>query len=253
MGDLLGFFKPGLALLQVARQRLVLLVCTPAVSDVLDRTEYFVPSPRGVSFHSPDRMYSAQFADGADDTMFHRSIHSTANDTFNCLENMLPIVRVHHFADQRHVNGALLWRQSVDAIKFGGPSHAVRDEVPLIVTDLGDTLGLLQPCFAFLKVPGQYLTLVIGSFALCDVCHHTGIFEAAGAVSSCMRNYVDVFDDPVRAEDSMFDIQIHATLRGMIPKLLQASAVLGVNSVEYEIECRVRFSRETQNFVGFVR
>jgi hypothetical protein len=42
----------------------------------------------------------------------------------------------------------------------------------------------------------------------------------------------------------MFNIQIHAALRGTISKLLQAVAVLGVNSVEYEIECWIRFSRE---------
>jgi hypothetical protein len=33
----------------------------------------------------------------------------------------------------------------------------------------------------------------------------------------------------------MLEIQIHAALRGAIPDLSQAFAVLGVNSVEYEV------------------
>jgi hypothetical protein len=51
----------------------------------------------------------------------------------------------------------------------------------------------------------------------------------------------------------MFDIQIHTILSGTVPKLLQPVAILGVNSVEYQIECGIRFSREAQDSVGLVR
>ncbi len=51
----------------------------------------------------------------------------------------------------------------------------------------------------------------------------------------------------------MLDIQVHAVLRGTIPDLLQALPILGVNSVEYEVERRIRFSCEAQNSVSFVR
>jgi len=198
MSDLLGFFKPGFALLQVARQRLVLFLCALAAGDVLDRTKYFVRSARCVSFHSPDGLYSTHFAGGADDTMFYRSVHSTTNDVFSCPENEFPIIRVHHFPNHRHINGPFLWRQSVDAIKFGGPSHPVGNKVPFIVPDLGDTLSFLKPCFAFLQAARQGLAFFIDMFALGDVGHYAHIFEVAGAVSSSMRNYPNIFDDAVR-------------------------------------------------------
>ena len=51
----------------------------------------------------------------------------------------------------------------------------------------------------------------------------------------------------------MLDIQVNAVLRGAIPELLQALPVLGVKSVEYQIDRRICFSGEAQNFVCFVR
>jgi len=51
----------------------------------------------------------------------------------------------------------------------------------------------------------------------------------------------------------MFDIQIHTILSGTVPKLLQPVAVVRVNSVENQIERRIRLSCEAQNFVGFIR
>jgi len=50
----------------------------------------------------------------------------------------------------------------------------------------------------FLEGSGTVPPLVIGSFAFGDVCYYTGIFEVAGVVPSCMRNYMNVSDDPVR-------------------------------------------------------
>ena len=51
----------------------------------------------------------------------------------------------------------------------------------------------------------------------------------------------------------MFNIQVHTILSGTVPEFLQPVAVLGVNSVKYQIECGVRFSCEAQNSVGLVR
>jgi hypothetical protein len=109
---------------------------------------------------------------------------------------------------------------------------------------MGNTLSFFKSCFAFLKTPGQFLALVIGSFAFGDVCYYAGIFEFAGVVSSRMCDYMDVSDNTVWQENFMLDIQIDAALRGTIPKMLQAVAVRGVNSVEYKIECGIGFSRE---------
>ena len=61
--------------------------------------QIFVRSARCVSFHSPDGLDSTHFAGGADDTMFRRSVHSATNELFSCPENILPIIRVHHFAN----------------------------------------------------------------------------------------------------------------------------------------------------------
>jgi hypothetical protein len=55
---------------------------------------------------------------------------------------------------------------------------------------------------------------------------------------------MDVSDDPVWQENSMLDIQIHAASCGTVPKVLQAVAVLWVNSVECQIECGIGFSCE---------
>jgi len=51
----------------------------------------------------------------------------------------------------------------------------------------------------------------------------------------------------------MLDIQIHSAPSGAIPELLQAVPVVGVNSVEYQIERKVRFSCEAQDSASFVR
>ncbi len=38
----------------------------------------------------------------------------------------------------------------------------------------------------------------------------------------------------------MLDIQVYSVLRGAIPELLQAVPVVGVNSIEHQIEGEVR-------------
>jgi len=118
---------------------------------------------------------------------------------------------------------------------------------------MGDALSFFKSCFAFLQPEGQGLPFFIGISAFRDVCHYADIFEVAGIISSGMCNYMNMFEDPVGQENSMFDIQIHAVLSGAIPDLLQAASILRVNSVECQIKRRIRFSCETQNFVGFVR
>src|ERR1700740_1777087 len=68
-----------------------------------------------------------------------------------------------------------------------------------------------------------------------------------------MGNRVQVLDIAIGQENSMLNIQTHAVLCGTIPDLSHAIQVLRVNSVEYQVERRIRFSREAQNSVGFVR
>src|SRR5580692_13012504 len=51
----------------------------------------------------------------------------------------------------------------------------------------------------------------------------------------------------------MLDVQVHAVLRGTIRQLSHTVQVVRMNSIENQVESRIRLSRETQNFVGFVR
>src|ERR1700756_5393219 len=51
----------------------------------------------------------------------------------------------------------------------------------------------------------------------------------------------------------MLDIQIHAVPRGTVLDLSHPVQVFWVNSVEYQVERRIRFSCEAQNSVGLVR
>src|ERR1700756_2197900 len=198
-------------------------------------------------------MDSTHFAIGPYNPMFRLRVHSAANGFLSCPENMFSIIRVDHFTYHRHINGTLLRGQSVDAIEFVRPGHAIRNEIPIVVADVGDALRLFKPGFTFLQVARQCLALFLGAFAFSDVGNYAHVLEIARAVSSGMRNGVDVPDGAVRQQNSMLDIQVHAVLRGAIPELLHAISVLGVNSVEYEIERRIRFSCEAQNCVGFVR
>jgi hypothetical protein len=51
----------------------------------------------------------------------------------------------------------------------------------------------------------------------------------------------------------MLDVQVHAVLRGTIRQQSHTVQIVGVNSVENQIERRIRFSCKAQNSVGFVR
>jgi len=92
-----------------------------------------------------------------------------------------------------------------------------------------------------------YSRPIFGAFAFGNVGDYAHVLEIAGAISSGMRNRVDVLDDTVWHENSMLDIQVHAVLRGTIRELSHAFQVFGVNSVEYQIERRICFSCEAQN------
>src|SRR5579863_3840597 len=185
--------------------------------------------------------------------MFCLRVYSATYGFLSGPENMLSIIGVNHLPNNRHVNGTFPGSQSVDAVKLVGPSHAIRDEVPIVVAHVRDTLGLFESGFAFLQASRQGLAFFLGAFALRDISDYTDVLEVAEVVSSGMRNHVEELDCAVSHENSMLDIQVHGVLRGTIPKLLQAVSVLGVNSVEYHIERRIRSSCEAQNPVRFVR
>ena len=79
-------------------------------------------------------------------------VHSATNGLLSGPENMVAIVRVHHFANHRHINRTFSRSQTVNAIEFVRPGHAIRDEVPIIVAHVGNALGFFEPGFAFLQV-----------------------------------------------------------------------------------------------------
>jgi hypothetical protein len=97
-------------------------------------------------------MNSAHFAVGTNDSMLSRRRHAATNGFVRFSKNTLSIVRVDHFADQRHVNGTILRGQSIDAIELSGPSHAARDEVPFVVPHVNQALRLFKSGVAFLQV-----------------------------------------------------------------------------------------------------
>src|SRR5580704_4583646 len=218
----------------------------------MDRTEHFIRSPRYISFHSTQTLDSTHLAIGPYDPMFRLRVHSATNGLLSCPENMFSIIRVDHFTNHRHINGTFLRGQPVDAMEFVRPSHAIRNEVPIIVAHVGDALGLFKPGFTFLQVARQCLAFFLGAFAFSDIGNYAHVLKTARAISSGMRNGMDVLDDAVGEENSMLDIQVHAVLCGTIPELSQSVPVLRVNSVEYQIECRIRFSCEAQYFVSLV-
>src|SRR5580704_6931613 len=120
-----------------------------AVSDVLDSTKHFIRSPRCVSFHGAQTVDSAHFPIGAKDAMFSVRAHFAMKGLLSCPEDKLSIFRVDHFANHRHVYGTFLRTQPIDAVQLVGPSHAIRNEVPIIMADVSDALCFFKPGFAF--------------------------------------------------------------------------------------------------------
>src|SRR5690348_5804261 len=98
-------------------------------------------SPGCISFHSAETLDGSHFTIGTNDPVFRLRMHAATNGLLSCPENMLAIIRVDHFANQRHVNGTFLRSQPVNAIELVGPSNAIRDEVPIIVAHVGDALA----------------------------------------------------------------------------------------------------------------
>jgi hypothetical protein len=125
-------------------------------------------------------------------------VHSATNGLPRCPENMLSVIRMDHFADHCHVNGPFLRSQPIDAIEFVRPSHAIRNEVPIIVAHVGDALGLFKPGFTFLQVARQCLAFFLGAFAFSDIGNCAHVLKIARAISSGMRNHVDIFDNIIR-------------------------------------------------------
>src|SRR5580658_1496213 len=120
-----------------------------AVSDVLDSTKHFIRSPRCVSFHGAQTVDSPHFPIGAQDAMFSVRAHFATEGLLSCPEDKLSIFRVDHFTNYRHIYWALLRTQPIDAVQLVGPSHAIRNEVPVIMADVGDALCFFKPGFAF--------------------------------------------------------------------------------------------------------
>src|SRR5580704_2871801 len=105
MSDALSFSKIKLGSLQG-------FLCPLPFRNVLDRTKNFIRSARGVSFYGAQSVDSADFAVGTNDTMFNVASSFAVKGLLSCLEDKLSIFRVHHFANHRHIDGALLRTQS---------------------------------------------------------------------------------------------------------------------------------------------
>src|SRR5580658_9859686 len=143
MSEALPFAKINLRLLQR-------FLCALAVRDVLDRTKHFIWSPRCVSFYRTQSVDSPHFATRANDAMFDIGARFAMKGLLRCPEDKLSIFGVDHFATNRHVYGAFLRTQPINSVQFVGPDHAILDEVPIIVTDLGYSLGFFESGFALL-------------------------------------------------------------------------------------------------------
>src|SRR5580700_5861704 len=262
VSDTLRFFEPILALLKIAGQRVTRFFCLFQFRYVLNGAEKSVvlsgnPVLRSHIRRLPELrsngLNGTHFSTWTDDPMLMNGMYADSNLLVYCAVESLAVIGVDQPANRFNIHTAFLRFEPEYSIGLVGPDDLARLKIPIPIADMGDTLSFFKSCFAFLKAPGQCLTLVIGSFAFGDVCYYTGIFEVAGVVSSGMCNYMNTFDDPVRQENSVLNIQVHAVLSGTIPELLQAVPVLRVNSVEYQIQSRIGFSCETQNLVGFVR
>ncbi len=61
----------------------------------------------------------------------------------------------------------------------------------------GDPLGLFKSGLTFLQVARQCLAFFLGAFAFGDISNYAHVLEVAGAISSGMRNRVQVLDDTI--------------------------------------------------------
>ena len=121
------------------------------------------------------------------------------------------------------------------------------------MTHMSDALGIFKPGIAFFQLPSQCLSFLVRALAFRRVAKYAHVLEIARAISSGMRNRVDVFDDAARQHNSVLDIKVHAALDGTLLELLHAITVFRVDSVEYQIESGICFMTETQNSASFFR
>src|SRR5579864_106202 len=141
MSEALPLAKINLGLLQR-------LLCALTVSDVLDSAKHFVRSPRGVSFYGAQSVDSPHFAIRANDAMFNVRADVATEGLLRGPKHKLAIFRVDHFTTNRHVYGAFLRTQPINSVQLVGPDHPILDDVPIIVTDVGNALRLFKPGFA---------------------------------------------------------------------------------------------------------
>src|SRR5579863_1605610 len=123
----------------------------------------------GISLDVAKALNSADLAVRANEAMFDRSVRSALNGFLSGPENVLSIVGVHHRVDQGYVDGATLGLQAIDTIEFVRPNDATGDEVPFVMSNVSQPLGLLKPALAFLQVPRQRFPILLCAFALRDV------------------------------------------------------------------------------------
>jgi len=207
VGNTLRFFEPILALLKIARQGVTRFFGLFQFSYVLNGAEKSVvlsgnPILRSRIRRLPELrsngLNGTHFSTWTDDPMLVNRMYANSNLLVYCAVESLAVIGVDQPANRFDIHRAFLRFEPEYSIGLVRPDDLARLKIPIPIADMGDTLSFFKSCFAFLKAPGQCLALVIGSFAFGDVCYYTGIFEVAGVVPSCMRNYMNVSDDPVR-------------------------------------------------------
>ena len=176
--------------------------------------------------------------------MLVNGMYANSNLLVYCAVESFSVTRMDEPANRFNIHTAFLRFEPKYSIGLVGPDDLACLKIPIPIADMGDTLSLFKSCFAFLKAPGQCLAFFLGLFAFSNVCNYADVLEIARVVPSGMRDHMDVSDGAIWQQNLMLDIQVHAVLRGMISKQLHTVEILGVNSVEYQIERRIRFSCE---------
>src|SRR5260370_3291926 len=99
---------------------------------------------------------------------------------------------------------------------------------------MGVAPGFFKPGVTLFQFARECLTLFVGPFAVGHVGNDAHVLEISEAVSSSMRNRLQVLDGAIWQETSILDIQIHAVLRGTLSELLQPHPLLRVSALAHE-------------------
>src|SRR5580692_544004 len=121
------------------------LFCSLSFSDILDGAEHFIRPSRSVPPRIGPAMHRAHFSIRTNDPMFCVCRHSGEKGLLCLPEHRFSIFRVDHFSKHRYVDGTFLRRHPINTIGLVRPGQATRLEVPVPVSDVGDSLSFFKP------------------------------------------------------------------------------------------------------------